>query len=139
MTHSKATHASIRISLAMFVGFPIVFLILAAFVGSFSDAFALALMSIICTAGIGLVVWIPVCWIVGWIVLKLGYLAFGSKTNDVADALTTEAQKTVPDPALLRYMMAAREHGMDSAAVAQNLTAAGWTADSIELASRYVN
>jgi hypothetical protein len=62
---------SIRSVQSFVVGLPLVFLCLVAATGSLSNAFWLLVGSVVCTAGIGLVVWIPLSLVVGWAALTL--------------------------------------------------------------------
>ena len=56
-----------RIGMGFLVSVPITSII----TGGVEDAFGLLLMSIVCTAGIGLVFWIPIWWIAGWLTLDV--------------------------------------------------------------------
>lgn len=62
---------SIRSVQSFVVGLPLVFLCLVAATGGLSNAFWLLVGSVVCTAGIGLVVWIPLSLVVGWAALTL--------------------------------------------------------------------
>ncbi|MFK7770044.1 MAG: hypothetical protein AB8B55_22740 [Mariniblastus sp.] len=138
-TKSKGHHAAIRFWLAAPVGIPIVYLLMAAFMGDFVQPLALIAFSIICTAGIGLVVWLPIFWLVGWIAISL-FRLFSRNQNDngsTESGSPSSAQLSVPDPALMRYMAAAKANGMDDASVTKNLANAGWSFESIALAAKY--
>lgn len=55
----------------LFIGAPIVFLGTAMVSGGIEDACALILISVVCTLGAGLLVWLPLCWFVGWLVMRV--------------------------------------------------------------------
>ena len=55
--------------IAIPLGMLISYLLLAAIMGDFGDAFAMIAFSIICTAGISLIIWLPVWYVAGYLVL----------------------------------------------------------------------
>ena len=80
---------------SFFVGLPIVFLCLAAFTGSFSNALSLLLISVVCTAGIGLVIWVPLCLFAGWIALTVAkQITSTARTSNRDGAARNAAERT---------------------------------------------
>jgi hypothetical protein len=53
------------------IGLPILVVILSAFTGGIANAFWLVAASIVCTAGIGLAIWIPLAIGVGWVAFSV--------------------------------------------------------------------
>jgi hypothetical protein len=116
----------------------------------------LIVVSIICTAFISLIIWLPVWYGVGYGVLLLLRLAglnvgaiFDSKKGPAA-AAPAESQAQVeaaslaaqPDPAvtanlsrdqqaLIQYVSKARAKGLSDEQIARNLTKNGWNTESI--------
>ena len=127
-------------ALSLVVGFPIVFLILAMFAGGIEEAGYLLVLSIICTAGIGLVVWIPVCWLVGWAVMSLIYAMRNISESEASVArIGAKPGVTGPEPAIMRYIHAAKVQGMDEGEITRRLMEAGWSVESIALAASAVS
>ena len=71
------------------LGASIVFLSLAGISGSFANAGTIVAASIICTLGISLLIWIPLCWVVGWTVFKICSLLFGQEQMRRAFGIAT--------------------------------------------------
>ena len=66
--------------IAVPIGMLVVYLAMAAFLASFQDAFSFILISIVCTAGISLVLWLPIWYIIGYgVIVGLRFIlkAFG--------------------------------------------------------------
>jgi hypothetical protein len=94
------------------VGFPVVFLCLAAFTGGFSNAFWLLSASVVCTAGIGLVVWIPLSLAVGWAALTLAReIANTTGISNRDGAVRNAAERT---EASIRQQVIARTVSQDT-------------------------
>jgi hypothetical protein len=122
--------------------------------GSFEDAFWLIGVSIICTAFISLIIWLPLWYGVGYGVLLLLRLAglnvgaiFDSQKGQAATAPTESPAQvepagpaTQPEPkanltrdqqALLNYIHKARAKGLSDALISRNLAKNGWSAENI--------
>ena len=116
-----------RVFIGMLVSVPVTCVV----AGSVQDGLLLMLMSIICTAGIGLVVWIPLWWFVGWIML----LVFQALTSGFPGQ---DGGKQVPyksnDQVLSQYIRTAMENGMDMNGVMSRLQRNGWTREEVESA-----
>ncbi len=114
---------------SMLVGAPVVYLATVAITGGFDDAAGLIAISIICTAGIGLVFWIPLCWISGasilWIVRKI------RGTDPEAES----SQQTKPRAdwfAMANYLQKVQTKGGSLDAAKERLRGAGWEETEIE-------
>jgi cytochrome c biogenesis protein CcdA len=134
------------------VGFVIVFLILAVFIGSISDTFSLILLSIICTAGISLILWLPIWYVTGYLcVIPFRLLV---KALDVNLPITSTppqqpAAQTPPSgaqaqslsrdqAAVTNYIKKAKAKGLNKESITRALQANGWTLDSINSAFQRV-
>ena len=69
--------------LAIPIGAVMALIVLAIFVGDLGSAFALMALSIICTAGISLIIWIPVCYILGYMVIALVRVALAANFREI--------------------------------------------------------
>ncbi|MCH7685312.1 MAG: hypothetical protein IH899_01290 [Planctomycetes bacterium] len=124
------------------IGMPVTFLGLIIFTGGVEDAWMVLVVSVICTAGIGLVVWIPVFWGVGAATLALIGI-FVKKKPDGKD----EAKGSPPDEAkgtrldldqtaMTEYMKKAHARGMSHDEISDRLHQQGWSFDVIKSAFR---
>ena len=139
------------------LGAAIIYLFLALAMGSFSDAGALILISIVCTLGISLIIWLPACLIVGYIPIYIIRLLRASSSqselasaNVSADASASDqeqppgssdnspnANKTAlsnDQLALISYIKKATVQGLNQERILQNLQSNGWSKDSISWA-----
>jgi len=148
--------ALIQAPIAIPIGFVIVYLLLAVIMGSLGDAFWLIAVSIICTAFISLIIWLPVWYGVGYGVLLLLRLAgvnvgaiFDSKKGQTATPpaesqtqVETASPAAQPDravtahlsrdqQALIYYVSKARAKGLSDEQISRNLAKNGWSAESI--------
>jgi hypothetical protein len=140
------------------------FIILAIMMGDIGSAALVYFASIICTLGISLVLWLPVWYGVGWIVIKIAkitaafYLGLEkdkgatsagapppqtSKLQALTERLNQELQN---DPALARnqlalvnYIKKAKKKGIPNYQITLNLTNNGWTMESINAAYQMVH
>lgn len=133
---------SIRSVQSFVVGLPLVFLCLVAATGSFSNAFWLLVGSVVCTAGIGLVVWIPLSLVVGWAALTLakeiantagisngdGVARNAAQTESMRQQAARTAQDTTPQEriALDEYIRRAVRLGHTYERILTTLTEQGW-------------
>ncbi len=65
--------------LRLIVGFCICTAVTCVMTGGIEQGFYLLLISIVCTAGVGLGVWIPMWWVSGWLTLLCVGLLFGER------------------------------------------------------------
>jgi hypothetical protein len=115
------------------VGFIISIPITVILAGGVQNAFGLMLVSIVCTAGIGLVFWIPVWWLVGVITIDVLFKNVKGKSD--------QKQESVPNPtelpkldylALTAYIGKATASGMDLDEITRRLRFNGWQKTDIE-------
>ncbi|MGK7926227.1 MAG: hypothetical protein AB4290_13455 [Spirulina sp.] len=112
------------------IGFIVTFLVLC--VNGINNAISILALSIICTAGVSLVIWIPLWWLVGWITLAI-YRAIAKS----APATPREAIATTHDinqQALLNYMKLAKSKGYSDSQISSRLRVEGWKDSEIEAA-----
>lgn len=137
-----------RVGVGMLVSFPVICIL----TGGVNEGFLLLLVSIVCTAGIGLVVWIPVWAIVGWVTLAvLGRLFNVNKVaeqpklkptrefDDHSDRNPTAGARRGRRPfaevqALKAYVRRAVAEGMDVEEMTRRLRQNGWELEEIQVA-----
>ena len=122
-------------ALALGIGIIITFLGLSIFLGDIGGAISLIVLSVVCTAGISLIIWIPLCWAIGWIILQILKLAgvFSPATNPVNTRIESHTM------ALINYIKQAKNHGLSDTQIATRLRTQGWTNEDIETAQRMAN
>jgi len=124
------------------VGFPVSLPILCILAGGVENGFVFLFLSIVCTAGIGLVVWLPVWWIVGWATLAL--LAWGRSTlgdkpiGELPSVSSQEDLSFLEDQALTAYIRQAMAAGMDADEMTRRMLQNGWQKAEIKVASQSV-
>lgn len=146
------------------VGALVTFVILAIIMGDIGSAAGLYLLSIICTVGISLILWLPLWFGVGWLtiaIFKMIEKRLGSDkgASPAADASPSTPQTDQPhtltdrlnqelqnDPALARnqaavlnYIKKAREKGLSNQQITLDLTNTGWPTDYINWAFNTLN
>jgi len=98
----------------------------------------LFVLSIVCTLGISLIIWIPLGFGVGWVVFKIAGWDKTSPKKPGEDAQQPKPQSlpslTRDQQALLNYIKKAKAKGLNDDQISQNLTTNGWTTDSITAA-----
>ncbi len=115
-----------RVVVGFFVSIPITCLV----AGGVQDGLALLLISIVCTAGIGLVAWIPLWWAVGWVTLKF----LGRSTSERHAGEADNHWPPTHHQALLAYIRKARAIGMDQEEMMRHLESNGWERAEIQRA-----
>ncbi len=121
------------------IGFATIFLLLLLFTGS--SAILLVLASIICTAGVGLVVWIPLSYVVGSIVVGIaqGVQNLSSNSKNMENLASAQVVKvTNNQKAIIDYIKLARRRGFQDNNIFANLRTNGWAEDAINEAFRLV-
>ena len=75
---------------ALPIGVPLVFLGLAINCGGVEAASEVVFVSVVCTAGLGLLFWLPICWVVGRLFLGLIFLFIKITPTDSANRRARE-------------------------------------------------
>lgn len=128
-----------RVGVGMLVSFPITCIV----AGGVQNGLGLLLTSIVCTAGIGLVAWIPLWWMVGGVTLRA--LALFSNVN--VEAKPDSPSTSVPDRrelqasanrALTAFIKQATDTGMEVDEMTRRLQLNGWEAAEIQRAYQSV-
>jgi hypothetical protein len=134
------------------VGMVVLYILLAIFMLDPGQALLLIAISVICTAGISLVIWIPLAYFVGWGVLAL-FARITGKTIDfdsttppaegepaqvqseniaaLSQQLNKEPGLTNDQQAIASYIRKALEKGLGHDKIIENLRNNGWSTDSI--------
>lgn len=112
-------------------GFPVSTLLLSLFAGGIQQAFMILLVSIVCTAGIGLVVWIPLWWAVGWLAQTLfgRFRGLGDEEDSPGRPAATAGEEPASseDLSLMQFLKRAEARGISRDAIDRALTGAGWS------------
>ena len=117
------------------VGFLISIPITVILTGGVQDAIGMLLISIVCTAGIGLVFWIPVWWFVGMLALDVVVKAATGKPDQKPTPVPNPTELSSRDSGALKaYVAKAITSGMDADEMTRRLQQNGWQKADIESA-----
>jgi hypothetical protein len=123
-----------RFFTSVLVGAPLAYLGTVVLVGEFEEAAGLIAISILCTAGVGLVFWIPVCWINGFIARAIlsGVFQNGGPpslpSREVADRTAME-----------RFLRQSERRGESMDEARERLREEGWDDDRVRTAVENVS
>ncbi|WP_072622666.1 hypothetical protein [Spirulina major] len=111
------------------IGFALSFLLLT-IVGLFNNfsmfgGLIIIGVSIVCTLGVSLVLWVPLWWLLGWIVLRL------LKAKAAAPTVAMVSNNLRP---LMTYIEQARSRGYSDDQIQRRLTQEGWSEAEVEAA-----
>lgn len=146
--------------MAMPIGMPIVFVGLIVVSGGVENAVGILATSVICTAGLGLLFWLPLCCGVGYVVVAVFEICSRTPDSDspfadlndecnrpnAFEELEDTGQSPVVRPidpkilkskevaGLVRYMTDAQSKGLTPAVVDEGLRSARWREESIRAA-----
>jgi hypothetical protein len=128
------------------LGALIIFLSIAGVSGSFANAVMIVGASIVCTLGVSLLIWIPLCWFVGWIVFEICSLLFGQQRMKRAFRIaTSDASQTQINPqttsellSIVDYVEKCHKQGWSDTQISSRLKAQGWKNEEIEQAQNFV-
>ncbi len=119
-------------------GMPVTFLGLIIFSGSVENAGATFFISVICTAGIGLVFWIPLWWFVGWMTLELIGI-FMNKRYGKEEAAAKHRPLSRDEVELTEYIRHAEARGMGDDEIDRLLRRQGFNEYFIQKARQRLN
>lgn len=115
------------------VGFLISFSITAILSGGLQGAVGLLVISIVCTAGIGLVFWIPVWWFVGFLVLH-AIAALSRESSEEPESKANPTRLSSRDfKALKEFIGESLRSGMAVDEMKRRLEQGGWRKADIEI------
>jgi hypothetical protein len=133
-----------RKTLAVLLGLPITFISLALLAGGIENAWIILWTSVVCTAGISLLIWVPLWWFVGWIIIKIFESLTGRTIAGGVDAEATHivsTGQTVPissdQKSLIDYIEKASRQGLSETQISSRLKAQGWGEDEIQQAQSF--
>ena len=123
-------------ALALFLG-TIIYGLLNGDIGEALDSLSFfALISIVCTYGFGLVVWIPALYILGAIVTSMFSILFGLQVptpSDVENTHNIAPTSSKNELAIIGYINDSRSSGtINDATIKSNLKTGGWSDVEIE-------
>jgi len=107
-------------------GLVIIVLLLLLFFGS--GAIGILLISIVCTAGLGLAIWIPAGFAVGSLVFSIAHL-FSKNLNQ-----ENQPKLNRDELALVNYIKTAKKSGLNTNEISSRLKEKGWTEEKISTA-----
>lgn len=113
------------------IGFAVIFLVLLLFIGPAAPVLVAA--SIICTAGVGLVVWIPLSYGVGLLVVAIFQSLFNHDRPSIVESSSgTQIVNLNNDQrAIINYILLARGRGFKDDDTFTNLKVNGWSEQMI--------
>jgi ABC-type transport system involved in multi-copper enzyme maturation permease subunit len=136
-----------RGSALFFLGLPlgvfITFAALAVMCGGVEPALGILGMSIICSAGVSLVIWIPLSWFVGWITLQITWFivwAVSKITINILERSTapndstqirSDALPAAQKISLVNYIDKGIKQGWSDSQITSRLRAQGWKDEEI--------
>jgi hypothetical protein len=104
-------------------------------------------LSIICTLGISLILWLPVWYVMGYVIMLIPRRLLEARGIDIRDRLAPKkggpAGEEQPglsrdQQALIDYIKKAQTKGLSNDQISQNLGKNGWTTASITAAFQLV-
>jgi hypothetical protein len=138
-------------------GMVVLYILLAIYMMDPGSALVLIAASVICTAGISLIIWVPLAYVIGWGVLALftwiaSWAAGPDSTPPATDGepvqaqpgnvaalsqqldqrLKREASLSNDQRAITTYIRKALDRGLSRERIMANLQDNGWAADSIK-------
>jgi len=102
------------------------------------SAIGIIVLSVVCTGGIGLVVWIPLFWFVGYVTLAL-FQASWKKWDSLEIGANPHGPLSREMLGLVTYMRKAEAGGLGHDQITQRLLGLGWSAETIHEARRILN
>lgn len=133
--------------IAIPIGAVLVFVVMGILMWDFGSAFGILAFSIICTAGISLILWVPIWYAVGYgvlIALRVILPLFGMDISGVFERKKVKPASDDSQPArpklsrdelaLVNYIKKARAKGLNDQQISQNLAGNGWKANSVTTA-----
>lgn len=146
MANSRSSLSSWLLNAALYipVGIVVSLIVLTVMMaGDINSAFLILVFSVICTAGISLILWLPLWYGAGYLAVALFRLlvrAFGGQSaspaatsqQPVAQAASAGEQALSRDQvAITNYIKKAKAKGLNREFISKALQANGWTAESI--------
>lgn len=125
-----------RFILYTLIGLPVLCAVGSLVVGA-EQFFSLVFLSVVCTFGIGLLLWLPLSYLVGWIFVKL--LRFVPGWENALISLDKKKKQPTKDvnrtlAPVVQYIINVQSAGMTKEEIDQSLKEAGWSDDQIFLA-----
>ena len=105
--------------------------------GAVGDALGFFFLSIICTLGISLVIWLPAFYFAGWATLGIGKAITKRLGGKVAETpLSKRAVLSGEEVALTRYIRQVEARGMSHDEITRRLRRGGWSDEMIQKVRR---
>lgn len=120
---SPANRQLLRIAIGLVVSYVVGSIIM----GDPFTTWTLIVASIICTLGISLIMWVPLWWLIGWVVLAIFEL-LRERIQPTSDAqLQTTPAVSRDAIALSAYIRRSRQAGASDSQITTRLKEQGWT------------
>lgn len=134
-------------SYRILVGLVSLYLIIAISIGDFIGTWVLLFASVICTLGLSLIIWVPLSWLIGFVILYLinsiRRKSFLPQTNNISasDLEESNPASIVSNDvlAIAQYILKCRKRGASDSQITNRLKWTGWTDRDIGLAFSYLN
>lgn len=134
-----------RRTIAIVLGFIISFIFLAVIGGGIYNAVQIIQLSLMCTLGISLIIWIPLWWFIGWLVIKIfesltGITVGGENSSGSVLAIANQQRVSLTDDqiSLINYIDKANRYGWSETQIYSRLRAQGWEDEEIQEAQSLV-
>jgi hypothetical protein len=104
------------------------------------DALGVLVMTVVCTAGVGLLIVIPAAYLLG-LVLTIWFIPFGRRKDkegpEENSGKTGQARPSHVNTALRDYIRAAGDRDQDWESIRRELLKSGWDEQAVDLAGRH--
>ena len=108
-----------------------------------TELFQILILTVVCTLGIVLIIYIPVLYIIGLIMEKLFFALGANKLfitlTKIQPSATTTSELNSADQAVVNYITDARNAGMNDEIIRNNLKESGWEKEIIDKAFNIAN
>jgi len=124
----------------IFIGLPIAFIFLIIFAGGIQNAGQIFLLSVVCTAGISLLIWVPLWWFIGWMLIKIYESVTGrsilreTSSGSIVVPSNYQTSLTHDQIALKNYIEQSTRQGFSETQIVSRLRAQGWGDEEIQQA-----
>jgi len=97
---------------------------------------AFLFVSVVCTAGVALIVWLPAFWLVGFVILSLFDLFTAVSTSDERQEAKPLDKKQM---VFIQYIQKERAAGVSDQQISLAFKQVGWTDSDIQAAFKYAD
>lgn len=120
------------------LGIPITFCVVSLLAGGMDNAWIVVVCSIILTLGFALLIWIPLCWLVGSGTLALIGI-FVKKPDGQQEATRQHPHFRRYEVVLTDFLRKAKDRGMSDDKIVADLRRNGWSDSQVQKARRILD